>query len=112
VCYFRTFIRDYKITENRIEKFVFHPDCHTERFAISSSVSWPSILPFNFDFVRDARLEALLVRSGSPEEMKEKVALTESPLSDPAPSINNSTKDDTKRPSAGGREKNEYQTAP
>jgi hypothetical protein len=31
---------------------------HTERFAISSSINWPSILSFNFDFVRDAHLKA------------------------------------------------------
>jgi len=61
---------------------------------------------------KDEYLASMLVRSGSPEEMKEKVGLTELPLSDPAPSVNNPTEDDSKRPSADGREKNEYQTAP
>jgi hypothetical protein len=56
--YLSAFIRTFKIIGNRVEISFLLYLLHTERFAISSVVYWPSIRSFGFGFVRDVRLES------------------------------------------------------
>jgi hypothetical protein len=62
----------------------------------------------------DQYLASMLVRSGTPEEMKEMVGIPSSPVTDPvsAAAIESGNDTSAKHPTDDGRKKNEYQTTP
>ena len=63
---------------------------------------------------QDQYLASMLLRSSSPEEMKEMVGIPASPVTDSvtAPSVETENNASAMRPSEEGKKKNEYQTAP